>query len=340
RLVGRGGRQWRALSRPVAAGGAAAAGTLWVFSPDTAARTQLGLVRRRVVTVALLAAPLGAAVGWGIATGTTRPLRRLQRATHGLDPRAGAGCFHHTPTGTSEVDDLAATVRTVLARYDEQAAHTARALDTARSFSSAASHEMRTPLMSMGTNLDILRDHPGLPAGERADVLGEVGAEHARLCTLLDELRALGRADLVEADAFRDTDLTQIAGAAVAEARRRSPDAAVRLRVEPDARPGADAVHGWEPGLRLLLDNLLANALTHGRGAGNAPDVEVAVRRDGADLVLTVDDRGPGIPARARREAFARFWRGPASEGSGLGLTLVAQQAALHHGSVEAGDRP
>ena len=97
-------------------------------------------------------------------------------------------------SGVTEVDELAATLRTVLARYDEQAARTAEALDTARSFSSAAAHELRTPLMSMGTNLDILTAHPDLPEPDRTEVLTDLRHEHARLLGLLVMLRELGRA--------------------------------------------------------------------------------------------------------------------------------------------------
>jgi hypothetical protein len=56
--------------------------------------------------------------------------------------------------------------------------------------------------------------------------------------------------------------------------------------------------------------------------------------------VLTVDDDGPGIPEEQRAAVFQRFKRGPDSSGSGLGLTLVAQQAALHRATVEIRDRP
>lgn len=327
------GRSWRALSRPIAAD--TVSGTLWVFQPDTADRTQLQLVRRRVVMTALLAAPLSGLLAWGIATGATGPLRRLGRRTAGLDPRTSTTRLRHEPTGVTEVDELAATLRTVLARYDEQAARTAEALETARSFSAAASHELRTPLMSMGTNLDILVAHPGLPEPDRTEVVTDLRHEHARLLGLLVMLRELGRGDLVEAEAFRTVDVAEAADAAVAEARRRDPDAWITLRAEP-----GPTVHGWEPGLRLLLDNLLANALAHGRDPQGRACVTVGVRSAGNEVVITVDDRGPGVPAEARGRIFERFRRGPGSAGSGLGLTLVAQQAALHRGSVTVADGP
>jgi two-component system sensor histidine kinase PrrB len=328
-----GGTSWRALSVPITT--VRGSGTLWVFSPDAADRAQLRLVRRRVAVTSLLAAPLSGLLAWGIATGATGPLRRLGRRTAGLDPRTSAARPPDEPTGVTEVDELAATLRTVLARYDEQAARTGEALGTARSFSAAASHELRTPLMSMGTNLDILADHPGLPEPDRTEVLADLRGEHARLLGLLVMLRELGRGDLVEAEAFRSVDVTEAADASVAEARRRHPDARIAL----DAALGL-TVHGWEPGIRLLLDNLVANALAHGRDARGEATVAVGVRRSGEQVVITVDDRGPGVPPEARSRVFERFRRGPESSGSGLGLTLVAQQAALHRGSVTVTEGP
>ncbi|MFE7172242.1 sensor histidine kinase [Streptomyces sp. NPDC057616] len=328
-----GATSWRALSVPVRTG--RGPGTLWVFSPNAADQAQLRLVRRRVAWTTLLAVPLSGLLAWGIATGASGPLRRLGRRTAGLDPRISSARLHHERTGVTEVDELAATLQKALARYDEQAARTAEALDTARSFSAAASHELRTPLMSMGTNLDILAAHPDLPEPDRAEVLADLRGEHARLLNLLVMLRELGRGDLVEAEAFRTVDLAETADAAVAEARRRVPDARITL----DAAPGL-TVHGWEPGLRLLLDNLVANALAHGRDGTGRAGAAVAVRRAGDQVVVTVDDRGPGVPPEARARIFERFERGPGSTGTGLGLTLVAQQAALHRGTVTVAGGP
>ncbi|RCH66603.1 sensor histidine kinase [Streptomyces sp. SDr-06] len=325
------GRRWRAYAMPV--NGTQVSGTLWVFAPDTASRAQLALVRNRVVTTALLAAPLSALLAWAIASGATRPLRRLRKAAAGLDPRATSVRLEHRPTRVAEVDDLAATLQTVLARYDEQATRTAQALDTARSFSAAASHELRNPLMSMGTNLDVLA-HPELPDADRAEVVEDLRREHARLLGMLVALRELGRGDLVEADAFRVLDAAEVADAAVAEARRRAPDAVITLSA------GPAPLHGWEPGIRILLDNLVGNALAHGRDARGRAEVAVAVGAEAGHVLITVDDRGPGIAPADRQEVFRRFHRGPASTGSGLGLTLVAQQAALHGGTVEIGEGP
>ncbi|MCZ1004651.1 hypothetical protein O1M63_52955 [Streptomyces mirabilis] len=151
------------------------------------------------------------------------PLRRLQRRASGLDPRSSSTRLDHTPTRIAEVDDLAHTLQTVLARYDEQALRTAEALATARSFASAASHELRTPLMSMQTNLEILTEHPELAGPDRDEVLHDLSREHARLRGVLVMLRDLGRGDLVEADAFGPVDLADLVEASTEEQRRRHP---------------------------------------------------------------------------------------------------------------------
>ncbi|WP_343241967.1 HAMP domain-containing sensor histidine kinase [Streptomyces sp. SID13666] len=335
-----GQRSWRVLSVPVVAKRPAATGTLWIFSPDTASQSQIQLVRRRVVMVALLGAPLAAAVTSLAATAAVRPLRRLQRRAAGLDPGTSAARLDHEPSRIAEVDDLALTLRTVLSRYDEQAARTAEALATARSFSAAASHELRTPLMSMRINLDVLGGHPGLDPAERAEIVADLSREHARLLGLLVMLRALAQGDLVEADAFGPVDLAEVVESAAAALRGSRPGTALTVR----SGPGL-LVHGWEPGLRSAVDNLIVNALTHG---GGAVDVTLSAGEDGHGpgevagpfVVLTVDDDGPGVPPESRQRVFERFRRGPDSSGSGLGLTLVAQQISLHRGTIRILDRP
>ncbi|MER5434037.1 HAMP domain-containing sensor histidine kinase [Streptomyces sp. NPDC002588] len=333
-----GGASWRVLAVPVVVRLPAAHGTLWLFSPDTASQAQLRLVRRRVMSVALIAAPLSGALVWAVAAGAARPLRRLQLRTSGLDPRTSTARLDHTPSGIAEVDDLAGTLQTVLARYDQQVARTTEALETARSFSAAASHELRTPLMSMRTNLDILADYPDLADAERSEVLEDLRREHARLLGQLVMLRALAQGDLVEADAFGPVDLMEVVDASVADLRRRHSDAKIAVHGTLGLR-----VYGWEQGLRSVVDNLLANAWAHGRSDGEPARIEVTLRPSRPPglpvAVITVEDRGPGIAPALRDAVLRRYHRRPDSPGSGLGLTLIDQQVALHRGSIAILDR-
>ncbi|MEZ0093367.1 sensor histidine kinase [Streptacidiphilus sp. EB129] len=324
------GTGWRAIGTAVPATPGQPGGTLWLFSPSSAIQDEVSAVQGRILLVALFAAPLGGLLAFLIAERAARPLRLLQRRTSGLDPDDPATRLSHRPTHVAEVDDLAHTLQSVLGRYDEQAARTGEALATAQAFAASASHELRTPLMSMRTNLDILADHPDLSPQERREVLDDLHGEHARLLGLLTALRSLAQGDLVEADAFGTVDLAELVESAVADLRRARPSA--RVTVHAWAAP---KLPGWEPGLRIVVDNLLVNAMVHG---GGTMAVELGLEHGTA--VLRVDDQGPGVPPDQREAVFDRFRRGPDSPGSGLGLTLVAQQVALHRGSVRLTDPP
>ncbi|WP_231607889.1 sensor histidine kinase [Streptacidiphilus albus] len=329
------GSSWRALGLQVTATAAQPGGTLWLFQPTSAVEEEVDSVRGRIILVALIAAPLGGLLAFLVAERAARPLRLLQRRTSGLDPDEPATRLEHAPTGVTEVDELAHTLESVLSRYDEQAARTGEALETARAFAASASHELRTPLMSMRTNLDILADHPQLSPEDRAEALADLLSEHARLLGLLTALRSLAQGDLVQADAFAPLDLAELVEAAAADARRRRPRASLEL-VSTASLP----MLAWESGLRMAVDNLITNALVHGAPPGREASIRVTLRRDGDQALLTVDDGGPGVPVAEREAVFGRFRRGPASPGSGLGLTLVAQQIALHRGSVLITDPP
>ncbi|MFB8239985.1 sensor histidine kinase [Kitasatospora purpeofusca] len=353
------GTSWRVLTRAVGGngngrggGGAAGSGLLQVIAPTGPADRQAAAVRRRVLLVALVSAPVSALLGFALAERATAPLRRLSRRAAGLDPAAAPGSsgspgspgspglpgghgghgghgFLPERTGTTEVDELSSALALLLTRYDEQARRTAQALDTARAFSADASHELRTPLMSLRTNLDVLAAHPDLPADDRDEVVAELRQDHARLLDLLTALSSLARGDLVQLDAFQPVDLAELVDAAAEEARRRHPGTVFAVHAPAELR-----VFGWESGLRIMLANLLGNAAVHGGADGVPARVAVRLAAEGPQARLTVDDNGPGVPPEDRAAVFQRFHRRRDSPGSGLGLTLVAQQAALHRGTV------
>jgi signal transduction histidine kinase len=100
----------------------------------------------------------------------------------------------------------------------------------------------------------------------------------------------------------------------------------------------AGTIFGWPSGLRLAVDNLVRNAITHGA----ATRITLTARRHDDKVAIIVDDNGRGLPVEEHRTVLGRFARGStaASGGSGLGLALVAQQAALHDGDIELSDGP
>ncbi|MFE5329150.1 sensor histidine kinase [Embleya sp. NPDC056575] len=319
---------WRMVTRPLPTG------PMYVFLPSGEPEAQAALLRRRVYVVTVFAVPLSALAGLAAGTAATRSLRALRRRAARLDPDDGAHEAVHVSSGVVEVDELGRTLDDVLGRYAEQTARTREALETARSFAATVDHELRGPLTGMRTDLEVLTTYPDLAAAERADVLADLWVGHERVLSVLAALRALAQGDLVDATAFEAVELGEVAHASArgAPAHRPGVELPVEIRVE---APHEVVVYGLAAGLRLLVDNLVGNALVHG-----ASRVLVKVL-PGLDCgVVCVDDDGPGIAPELRDVVFERFHRGPGSGGAGLGLTLVAQQVALHGGRVTVGVPP
>ncbi|MGH8777134.1 MAG: sensor histidine kinase [Jiangellaceae bacterium] len=322
------GEKWRVLTADAPRGQA----RLWVSGPLHLIDDQLVLIRNRILLVGALTTVAAGAAGLVAGRWLTGPLRALRRRAAEIS--AGADADHAAmprDAGIDEIDTLAATLDDLLASRDAQQRKTEEALQSARSFSATAAHELRTPMMSIKTNLDVLSTHPNLPASDFDEILGDLHGEHERMVNVLGMLRSLAQGELLDPSAFQLVDLADVVDQAVDAARRRLPEARVTM-----SAPDELAVRGWPEGLRLICDNLLTNAVVHG-----SADVTVSLRADGrGQAVLVVDDTGPGLTGEQRAAAFERFQRRPGSPGAGLGLTVTAQQVNLHGGDIELVDNP
>jgi two-component system sensor histidine kinase PrrB len=333
-----GGGRWRTLTveLPPGPGFAAGAGERLIqFGADAEPlEDRIDSMQRRVALISALGIALTILLASLLAGPALAPLSRLRRAVAGVTSTRDLSRRLPEREAGREVDELAQGVNEMLARLEASATETERALEATRRFAGDVGHEVRTPLTSMRANIDAVRRNPSMPESERSAILADVAREQEDLVAVLDALQALARGDAATALPREPVDLAEVADAAVEAARRRHPAA----RVELAAAEGEHLVTGWPDGLRLLVDNLVENALRHG-----GTRVEVALERspDGA-LLLRVDDDGPGIPPAERGRLFERFVRGPGAQspGSGLGLALVAQQAQLHGGEVEVGQSP
>lgn len=217
---------------------------------------------------------------------------------------------------------------------------TVEALALQRRFVADASHELRTPLTLLSTRVQLLKRHvrsePDLSADARltGDVDGLLEDTGALTSILEDMLLA---ADARSVD-LAPVDITVIAGAAVDAARATAQGRGVEL-TGPGPAPVVATVSAVS--VRRAVTALLDNALDHATG-----HVRVAVARDGDEVVVQVEDDGPGFPGEPADlfERFASGRTGAARAGDrrhyGLGLALVADVAAQHGGSVTAGPRP
>jgi len=327
-----GGQTWRVLVTAAEDGAVATLGQSLEPVLDRVATTR-GLLLR----LGLLALAATGIAGFAIGSVALRPLQRLRRRAEAIGVGAGRddddGAL--SDGGPPEVAALGGALDGMLARLRDSAAQTEQALESTRRFAGDAGHELRTPLAGMAADIGVLQDRAGAMAPDARDAVASLAGQHRRLAALLDALQTLALGDARSALAFAPVDLADVAEQAVASARRRHPGRDVALDVDADRA----LVFGWADGLRAIADNLVENALRHG-GPGAA--VGVRVRVHGEDVELCVDDGGPGVPAGERALVFERFGRGrgAAPGGSGLGLSIVAQQAALHGGRVEVGDSP
>jgi two-component system sensor histidine kinase PrrB len=325
--------EYAVMTREVGVGARAA--TVQVAVPTDDSTAILARLRRRALRIVLVGTVLLAAGAWVAATAALNPLARLRTVT---DEVAASTDLSRRVAGTdddpTEIAQLATSFDVMMTRLEGADQQRRAALDSARSFGAAAAHELRTPLTSLGTNLEILRARPDHP--ERAQVLDDLLADHRRMSRLLDGLRVLARGDLAGPELFQGFDLADEVDQAVLDARRRHPDDTIEL-VAPD---GPVPVTGWRDGLRIMIDNLVANALTHGRSGDGTARVAVTLAEAPHRVHLTVADLGPGIPVSERRRVLERFARGhdAGSPGTGLGLAMADQQAGIHGGELVISD--
>ncbi len=294
---------------------------------------KLSELNRRLLGFGATALLVGALGAWFAAEVTLRPLRRLRRATAAIAGTADLDRRVPGDHGPGELRSLAESFNEMLARLGRSAADRERALAATRRFAADAGHELRTPLTSVQANLSALSRHPDMPAQQRAEMLEDALAENRRLVDLLHGLQALARGDAMPLERG-DVDLADLVAVALAAVQARHP--AVEFSSELPEEPVV--VRGWEPGLRIIADNLLVNAARHG---GRTVAVTLTLV-SGSGPELRVDDDGDGVAVEERERIFEPFVRaeGVSAPGSGLGLALVSQQVRAHDATIEVEESP
>jgi two-component system, OmpR family, sensor kinase len=230
------------------------------------------------------------------------------------------------PQAEDEVAELARTLESMLRELDSARADTEEALARQRQFVADASHELRTPLTSVLANLELLAARGQLP-GDLGDAARSALRSSQRMRRLVADLLLLARTDAARVGPHQPLDLAQVVVEASAEIGSVSEEHEVVLDVEEAPVTGArDDLH------RLVL-NLIENSIRH---TPPGTHVRVSTRVEGDEVVLVVEDDGPGVPDEIAARIFERFVRGAGDRGGsfGLGLAIVSAVAASHGGSV------
>ncbi len=274
----------------------------------------------RMAQVLLLALPILAVLIWLMIRQGFAPLQQLSSAIAERDARA------LDPFNPERVPEealkLVESLNGLLARL-------AHSLEKERAFTADAAHELRTPLAAIKVQAEVAL--AASDAATRQQALKQVIAGVDRSTHLVQQLLQLARLEHGTRDLRQMLDLGELAAQVVAA----RADAALQrgMDISLEAEPGC-ALTGDAVMLRVLLDNLIDNAIKYGRADGA---IEVRVQRDGEHLVLRVSDDGAGVPESDFERLRDRFYRieGSAASGSGLGLSIVEKIAAAHAATMQ-----
>ena len=263
-------------------------------------------------------------VGWVISLIMVNPFLLLARQARAINAQSSPDEVQ--VRGVREAVEIAEAVEGMLARIGNEQQRTRAALESARDFAAVASHELRTPLTAMRTNLEVLSTLQLAPE-QRQEVIGDVIRTQSRIEATLTALERLAQGQLTTVDDFVPFDITELLDRAAHDALRGYPGVKVSLVPTPTV-----LMVGLPTGLRLVIDNAIANAVKH----GGATEIRLNVSSSSEGVEIAIDDNGTGVPEEERAAVFERFSRGSTASrsGSGLGLALVAQQAELHGGTA------
>jgi signal transduction histidine kinase len=259
------------------------------------------------------------ALAWWVVGWTLHPVERLRQGAEEIGA-AEVGRLP-VPEGDDELHRLALTLNRMLDRLEA-------ARVRQRVFVADAAHELRSPIASLRTQLDVAT-HLG-----EAPVIADLSAEVDRLNRLVSDLLLLARAD--EGDPSLGRREPVEVGSLLSDVAAGYSGARVPVTVTPY---GPQWTVGEPMALHRVVDNLVANAVRHATSS-----VTLAVQRSADQIVLTVVDDGPGIPAADRARVFDRFTRLDDARtrddagGAGLGLAIVRELVRLHAGTVTLSD--
>jgi two-component system sensor histidine kinase MprB len=228
-----------------------------------------------------------------------------------------------------EVGQLARNFNAMLARLESSRAELDESVRAQRQLVADASHELRTPVTSLRTNIEVLLAGGELGDEDRRRLLADVVEQSEELSALVGDLIELARGDQPFGHAD-DVRLDGVVEECLARARRNAPSVKFEAQLDPVI------VEGVPERLERAVNNLLDNAARHSPPDGT---VEVTVDRAG----VRVRDHGTGVEPADLPYVFDRFFRGASSrgsQGSGLGLAIVRQVAEQHGGHAVAHNAP
>jgi len=327
-------RQAPELTPVFSAAAPVAGGQTLLITDNDRAFTRTVRKQRRSLMIALGAvAALSILLSLFLARTIVRPLRRIAFAAHRV--RLGRAREVNVPRLPSRTDEIGLLARSI----SDMSQSLRHRIDNIEAFAADVTHELKNPLASLRSAIDGLEriEDPGL----RKQLIDVVRQDVVRLDRLISDVGEAARTDAELARArFEPVDLGQLIGNLVSSWESRRETGNVRIAF---ARPRrASAIVMGEPGrLARAIDNLIDNAISFSPPGGL---VEVAATHVGEEILIRIDDEGPGVPEEMREAIFNRFHSvRPQAESfgrhSGLGLAIARAIVEGHDGEIDVADR-
>jgi two-component system OmpR family sensor kinase len=289
---------------------------------DLAARREMaGTLALRTVSPMLVLVPLLMLVVWWVISASLAPVARVRQqvATRQADELSEL----------SEAD-LPDEILPLVHELNLLFHRVRQAFDAQKSFVADAAHELRSPLAAL--KLQVQGLHRATDDAGRNVAVNRLNAGIDRATRLVEQLLVLARQQSNSAIGVKaePVDLTRLARLALADAALAALSRQIDLGL---VLADQSVLPGHEEALRILIRNLLDNAIKYTPAGGT---VNLAIRRDAVQTVLSIDDSGPGIAAEDRKRVLDRFYRvaGAEGSGSGLGLAIVKTIADLHQATL------
>lgn len=261
------------------------------------------------------------------------PVRRLAEAAERV--RRGIKSRQEIPDFTARSDEIGHLSGAL--RDMTQALY--RRIDAIESFAADVAHELKNPLTSLRSAVETLPLARNDEARDR--LFAVIQQDVKRLDRLISDISDASRLDAELARIESEPIDVVLALETVAAVARGVHDNPIIINVDPEADPGRDfLVLGHDGRLGQVFNNLVDNAISFSPPDG---EIRIDLRRDGSEVVVTVEDDGPGIPEHALERVFERFYTDrPAQkfgQNSGLGLSISRQIVEAHRGTIKAGNR-
>lgn len=294
-------------------------------------REQIGDLSELFLNILLLSVlptvAIGLTAGLMIAR---RAARRIGAISDTLDKLTEGDLTARVPKLSGRVDDLSS----IATQVDRMAHAQQSSVAALKQVSADIAHDLKTPIQRVAVMLNQAREMPDVPP-RLEDLMTRAGQETDGIVATFQSLLQIAQIEGGSPKArFKPVDLSQLAATFVEVYEPAAEETGHRLRVASVVTDGA-LVQGEKGLLGQVLANLIENALRH-TPAGTP--IEVSVARSGADVVLSVADRGAGIPPEERENVLRRLYRleqSRTTSGSGLGLSLVSVIAELHDARLE-----